>query len=214
MPKKRRSLREEATAVRRARLPTYEPLASRFREAFEFYLRAITHSEGISGQVPVTTIHEGRRTVVIRAGEAPDETEMKAISTEITLDFKTIENINLGVIGAKLREMAEQFRDQQSKHFIELMHEVTEKTGQVIKRNEPLSHEGMLEALRMMPPSFDPLTGQSNISIVIHPDQLDHVQRLDAEYRANDALQRQVAELEARKRDEYRTEEMARSVVG
>lgn len=195
--------------------PIYEQLTSEYASAFSHHVNEHARREGVLSTIASHVIHEGRSAMFTRSDGTTVEMKMHKMGDEFELSFDEIQVLEITHILVRVVALAESMKRQQSEMIFRELEEATKSTGQVIDgKGKPLNFDSMMAARAMMPASYDPVTGESNLSMVISPGMLKGIESLKAEFESSPEQQKQLEELERRKRDEFRREEMARSLVG
>ena len=186
-----------------------------FEIAFGKLVRNTAKSNGLLKEIKAHIIHEGRKTTIRRGTEAPDITEMKTASGDITTSFDDIENIDWKAVLTMAENIAKQMAEQQTSHMLNTMNEATKKTGQIYNsKGAPLTNEAILQLLSMMQINFENDTALGDISIVVPPAMIPTLQRLDKEFNESPELKKKMNQLLEKKRDEFREREANRNLVG
>ncbi|MBX3521912.1 MAG: hypothetical protein KF807_01760 [Xanthobacteraceae bacterium] len=184
-------------------------------EANARFMRRLTRQDGILSQISAHIIHEGRATAIVRQDLSVDKTEMVSNEASTELSFSEIENITADAIIAKLVEMARQFREQATTHLLNTMNKVTSETGQVYDaKGKPLTNEAIFEMLEMMPIDFEKNKNVGDLVVLTAPAMMPVFQKLEEEMKANPELRKKHQAILEKKRDEYRTREINRNLVG
>lgn len=167
---------------------------------------------GISGHI----VHEGATTALARSTGEVDETEMQAHEASVEFGRMKVSEF-IAKHSSFLEEAAEQFAQSRSKQVLSVMHEATEKTGNVVDgKGRPFSEDLLFELLEKMAHSFDENGEWQPPSLVVghalHAKIIEHDRtRTDAQRKA---AERKLNALIERKKAEYDTEQAGRVLAG
>jgi hypothetical protein len=195
------------------RLPQFNGAVAVFRDAMVHRFHAMSRKDGFLSSIKSHVIHEGRGTAIIRKDTERDDVEMKEASAEIRFSREEIEHFTMDNALAAIQEMAEQLGKHQSKTMFEMMDKVTQKSGNVVQGKGAMTNELIIETLSKMDHDFR--DGRSSgISIVVSPEMIKHMDKLQDEFRSSPELQKKYNDMMAKKYDEYRDREMDRTLAG
>ena len=197
-------------------LPDYLDLSRELTAAFIRYVRAHSHVGGVAGLLATRIIHEGERQQVKPAGANEfEEVKLYEASTQSNVTFEEVEHITIATILREASKYAKSMHEQMSKHTFDFMNEITSKTGNIVDAGgEPLTLDHLYKFLELMPQEFDPRTGRTTATIVAPPEILPKLLELKSRIQSNVTERNRFAELEIRKRDEFRSREMDRDLAG
>ena len=197
-------------------LPNYPELSAEFYAAFVRYVHELSRSSGITGAIRTSVIHEGVENKIKRADEESYEAvQTKEFSAESVISFRDIENVNLGFVVKEAQKIGATMYENMSRHAFETMNDITAKMGQVIDGGgAPLSLDLMYKMLEMMPQEYDDITGRPKTTIITSPQMVPQMVALEKQLADNPLQKKRFADLEIKKRDEFRSREMDRDLAG
>jgi hypothetical protein len=195
-------------------IPRIAKLDKEFADAVRTYIQARSRRRGILNQIASHVIHEGTSNSISRSPVENEPTKMFEAGAETKIDFTEIESVDANYILNKANELADQFERHFSIHVFETMDDATKKTGlRYDGGGRPLTNEVLMEALSRMYMDFDK-SGNPDVSIVTSPVMAATFQKLEAEIDEDPALRKRWDEMMEKKRDEFRTREINRNLVG
>ena len=119
-----------------------------------------------------------------------------------------------GAVYAWCKETADQFAKAQSEHLFSTLHDVTEKTGNVVNANGPLTPEVMLALYKRITIDFDRDTLEPKLPTpVVHPSQVDSLKTAMEQLHQNPALRAEYTNIIDNQRMAWRDREAARRLV-
>ncbi len=166
------------------------------------------------GEMSRHRVFEGRKSAIVRPSGEEDETEFREFSAVSEIPRKTVLYSGLDEILECFIPLAEAMANDQEKMFIETMHQVTNKTGNVVDgRGQPLSHEKILEVLETIQIDFDSDGNPRMPTMMISPAMVPKIRELinDPEAKEFEKKQKEIIE---KKRLEWRDREANRTLVG
>ena len=196
-------------------LPNYEKLNASFSKAVRRFLFLRSREDGFLKQIRPHAIHEGRNAAIVRPDETVDPTELKKSEASLLMTYEEIEDVDLLAIMNKMSEMAAQFRDQNAKHIFETLNDVTTKTGQVVNAaGRPLTNDDLIHMMERIQLDFERNQEAGDASLVVHPDMVPVLKRLEGEMNRSVDLKKRWKEVMEKKKDEYRQREADRNLAG
>ncbi len=155
---------------------------------------------------------EGRHSAIQRETGELDETPMTSASGEVAIKFVDLAEFTEELVGKHLDDMAEQLARSMSEHFQQRMHEVTEKTGNIVDgQGKPFSEELFLDMIEKLEHNFGPDGNWKPPTMIVGPGMAEKIAA--AGEMSPEGNKRLKAILE-RKRDGHRRREAARILVG
>jgi len=166
------------------------------------------------GGVSRHRVFEGRESVIIRPTGDEDDTQFREFSAASEIPSATILYSGLEEIFECFVPVAEAMAEDQEKMFFEIMHQVTEKTGNVVDAGgQPISYEVILEVLDALQIDFDPDGNPRMPTMLIHPSMEPRVKDLLTDPKRAD-FDRKMKKIIEKKRLEWREREANRTLVG
>jgi hypothetical protein len=164
--------------------------------------------------VPVRIIHEGTGTTMInKENNFEHETDMKPVEA-----FATVSHDELiadpSQIYRMLDELAKQMAEQQSRIMVDTVSDITEQTGQVLKRKGTVEPDDILAMFDKMLIAFNDY-GIADLP-VIHagPHMIPEIKAALRQFETNMEYKKQFDELILRKKREWYDRENNRKLVG
>lgn len=168
----------------------------------------------IIGEIAEHPIFEGDRSVIVRPNGEEEETEFKEISASHKLPSEMILYSSIDEILNAFVPVAQEMASSQSKMLFDTIHEVTQKTGNVVDATgAKLSHDKLLEVLEKIQIDFDANGNPKMPTMAIHPSMEQRINELNNDPAAKEYERRQ-KELIEKKRIEWREREANRTLVG
>jgi hypothetical protein len=197
-------------------LPDLPTLKSDLQEVLDDRLRKRAHGRmGVFSDVPRVFVHEGNRLRTIRADGSFEDTEFKQASAEMEIKRSDVPTLTAEARLAMIDKMADDMAAKVSKGMFESLNATLEGTGQTVdNRGKPLSHEVFFEVLEKLDMDFDQSGQPTGLQLVVGPDMVPTLKRLQEQFESDPELQRRHRELLDRKRMEWRAREAARKLVG
>lgn len=159
-------------------------------------------------------VFEGHRSAILRPGGKEDEIEYREFSAESEIPSDTILYSDLDTILECFIPVAEAMAAEQEMNLFKIMHEVTEKTGNVVDgRGQPLSYEKILEVFETMQIDFDSDGNPKMPTMVINPTLEPRVKQLMNDPAAKE-FEKNLGAIIDKKRLEWREREANRTLVG
>jgi hypothetical protein len=194
-------------------LPRIASIDREFDAAARSHVFARSRSGSVFREIRPHMIHEGRSRIT-RSDSDIEMTKMKEAVVEAKFDFSDVESVDTNYILAKINELAEQIKEHQSKTLFETLREATQRTGQVVNAaGGPLTNELMMKIVAMMPVNFEN-SDKGDLAIVVPPAMAETISKLDREMKENPQLRREWNNMMEKKRDDFRTREANRNLVG
>lgn len=196
-------------------LPFFADCIRLFEEALAYKIHSRTRSDGLLSQISTHAIHEGRGSTIVRAPDDVDEMELRTGSAEITISHDEAKSFDLASVEAQISRIADQFSEQQSKIVFQTMDEATKKTGNIRDmEGKKLSNEMLMEAMEMIQEDLSDGPESTSLSLVIHPDSIPRLKKLQEEFDNSPELQDKFKKMKMRKYEQYRDREMDRNLAG
>lgn len=114
---------------------------------------------------------------------------------------------------SKIPEVAKEFVKERSKLVFEKMEEVTQKTGNVVNANSPITPQIILDALEKIQFDFDEYGNPILPSLILHPDQYERIKDEIPKWESDEGLRKRHRELIEKKRQEWIDRENNRKLV-
>lgn len=166
------------------------------------------------GELSRHRVFEGHHSAIVRPSGEEDETEFREFSAESEIPSKTVLYANLDEILECFIPVAEAMANDHEKMFFETMHQVTEKTGNVVDGGgKPLSHESILKVLETIQIDFDSDGNPRMPTMMISPAMEPRLKELINDP-ASKEFEKKQKEIIDRKRLEWRDREANRTLVG
>lgn len=193
-------------------LPTY-PKLERFR-ARSNRDRIRARARQLSPMLGLIRGHvqfEGRASSIQREDGDVEEVKMETVGAKATIKLHKLREFTEDVITTHLEEIAEQYARGMSEMFRNRMDEVTEKTGNVVDgQGQPFSEDLFLDVMDKMEHLFAPDGSWLPPVVIAGPGMAEKIMAAGESLAGRKRLE---AILE-RKRDEFRSREAARILVG
>ena len=154
---------------------------------------------------------EGRAATIHRHDDTSDPTKFRQAIGEMTVRRAPMGAFGLPEIESAYDDLARQFARQQEAMMIDMMDDVTAKTGNIVKGNgQPLGAEKLLELFEKMEHNF------SADGIWLPPTLwgVAEVINAHAAIMADPAFQQELGKLLGRKLNEHRRREAGRNLAG
>lgn len=166
------------------------------------------------GEVSRHRVFEGHQSAIVRPSGETDDTEFREFSAESEIPSDTLLYSSLDEIFKCFIPVAEAMANDQERMFFEIMHQVTQKTGNVVDGGgQPLSHEKILEVLETIQIDFDTDGNPRMPTMVISPAMAPRMKELADDPSAKEFEEKQKKIIE-KKRMEWREREANRTLVG
>lgn len=168
----------------------------------------------VIGEVSRHRVFEGHQSAIVRSGGEMDDTEFREFSAESEIPSDTILYSGLDEIFECFIPVAEAMANDQERMFFETMHQVTQKTGNIVDGGgQPLSHEKIFEVLETIQIDFDTDGNPRMPTMVVSPAMAPRIKELanDPSAKEFEAKQKKIIE---KKRMEWREREANRTLVG
>jgi hypothetical protein len=195
-PKSRKELSEKLRLHLRLRVQDKSPWAVLGREFTQHEGRAFSYEQ---------IIDESKRIV---------ETGFEEMVVPIRVEFKDIPDLVGEALLRKLDELADNIAEQTSRLGQRRLTEATRLAGTAIDAGgQPFTQELFLQSESARDWEFDHLTGQQEGVYIAHPQTAERMHNLWQEWEKDSAFMKRVAELKARKYEEWRDRESRRKLV-
>jgi len=195
-PKSRKELSDKLRLHLRLRVQDKSPWAALGREYTQHEGRAFSYEQ---------IIDEGKRIV---------ETGFEEMVVPIRFEFKDIPDLVGETLFGKLDEMADDIAKQTSQLGQSRLNEATQLAGTAIDAGgQPFTQELFLRGESARDWEFNHLTGQQEGVYIAHPQTAERIHKLWQEWEKDSAFMKRVAELKARKYEEWRDRESRRKLV-
>ncbi|MCD7059317.1 hypothetical protein [Pelagibacterium xiamenense] len=193
-------------------LPTVQKVVSFRQEQNIAYLKQrIGDFSPIFRKIRKHIQFEGRAATIHRHDDTSDPTKFQHATGEMTVRRAAMRAFGLPEVASAYDNVARQFAQQQEKMMIEMMNDVTAKTGNIVNGNgQPLGAEMLLELFEKMEHNF-------SVDGVWLPPTLwgaPEMTNAHAAAMADPAFQRELGKLLGRKRNEHRRREAGRILAG
>jgi len=195
-PKSRKELSEKLRLHLRLRVQDKSPWAALGREHTQHEGRAFSYEQ---------IIDESKRIV---------KTGYEEMIVPIRIEFKDIPDLVGEALLRKLDEMADNLAEQTSRLGQQRMNEATQLAGTAIDAGgQPFTQELFLKGESARDWEFDHLTGKQEGVYIAHPQTAERMHKLWQEWEKDLAFMKRVAELKARKYEEWRDRESRRKLA-
>jgi sugar-specific transcriptional regulator TrmB len=195
-PKSRKELSEKLRLHLRLRVQDKSPWAVLGREFTQHEGRAFSYEQ---------IIDESKRIV---------ETGFEEMVVPIRVEFKDIPDLVGEALLRKLDELADDIAEQTSRLGQRRLTEATRLAGTAIDAGgQPFTQGLFLQSESARDWEFDHLTGQQEGVYIAHPQTAERMHNLWQEWEKDSAFMKRVAELKARKYEEWRDRESRRKLV-
>ena len=195
-PKSRKELSEKLRLHLRLRVQSTSPWAALGREFTQHEGRAFSYEQ---------IIDESKRIV---------ETGFEEMVVPIRVEFKDIPDLVGEALLRKLDELADNIAEQTSRLGQRRLTEATQVAGTAIDAGgQPFTQELFLQSESARDWEFDHLTGQQEGVYIAHPQTAERMHKLWQEWEKDSAFMKRIAELKARKYEEWRDRESRRKLV-
>jgi len=194
-------------------LPTYPKLEAYRSRLNRDHVRAKVRTLApMIGRVKAHIQFEGRHSAIQRESGELDETPITSASGEVSIKFVDLADFTETLVEKHLDDMAEQLARSMSEHFQQRMHEVTHKVGNVVDgQGQPFNEDLFLDLIEKMQHSFGPDGTWQPPTIVAGPGMAE---KLAAAGRMSPEGNRRLKAILERKRDDFRSREADRVLVG
>lgn len=196
------------------RLPELEEVTALFREVFEQRLHERTRSDGFLSLIKTHIMHEGASGQIIRAENDTDDVDLVSAQAELQIPNAEVNSFNEERAIKEIDKIAEQFKKEQSRIVLAKIDQTVEKTGNVIKGDGHLSHEGLYAALEKVDQNFKSGPDHSDMVIVMSPEMQERALALNDEFQNSKELREKFLKLRERKYEQFRDREMDRTLAG
>ena len=166
------------------------------------------------GEVSRHRVFEGHQSAIVRPSGETDDIEFREFSAESEIPSDTILYSGLDKIFECFIPVADAMANDQERMLFEIMHQVTQETGNVVDGGgQPLSHEKILELLETIQIDFDTDGNPRMPTIFISPTVAPRMKELADAPSAREFEEKQKKIIE-KKRVEWREREANRTLVG
>jgi hypothetical protein len=195
-------------------LPVFEELTQDFDRAFSHQVAMATRGDGLLAKIDAHTIHEGKSSTFVTQEGRQRTMVLRVAEASATIPNPELDKINEERVMHAIRDLADQFKNEQYRQLFNVLAEATSETGNVVDgKGKPLSNELVLETLEKMQHDFDE-NGEPTMSIVVHPDMAPRLIQLQTDFENNPELRKRHSDIMLRKWDEFRSREMDRNLAG
>lgn len=198
-------------------LPTYPRFAKAAGEAMNRRFRAVhnSHLGPMQGMQRIIH-HEGLRGRFVDKGDddAVVVTPVEhSVSTSITFD--EVMHGDFSALVAKLDGAAAEMAGSSMRLLLQRMDEAVEKTGNKLDmRGQPLTVDSILKMLAMVQIDFTQAGEPILPSMLVHPDMVPKLKKLEEESKADPTFERRRSEIIEKQREAWRAREADRRLVG
>ncbi|WP_370316000.1 hypothetical protein [Sagittula sp.] len=166
------------------------------------------------GEVARHRVFEGHQTAIVRPNGETDDTEFREFSADSEVPSDTILYSSLDEIIKCFIPVAEAMANDQERFFVEIMHQVTQKTGNVVDGGgQPLSYEKILEVLEVIEIDFDANGNPRMPTLMINPALAPRIKEM-ADGPSAKEFEKKLKKIIEKKRLEWREREANRTLVG
>lgn len=165
---------------------------------------------GVSGE----RHFEGDRHGIVAPADPSQGQPYQELETTLSLSTAELQDMRLPQLLERLTDWAEDMAAQQSRMLYNKISETTERTGNVIQADGVFTAETLLAALDTVDVDFDPDGTPRFPTLHIHPSQHDQLLEANREVEDNPELQIRWEDLVAKKREQWRSREARRKLVG
>jgi hypothetical protein len=159
-------------------------------------------------------IHEGGGSAIQRNENDFEKTKMMESIAELTIPFDEFDNLDLDYVLMKADGIADQFKEQMSRHIFQTMDEVTLKTGlRTGAAGKPLTNDVLIESFSKMQIDFEK-SAAGDVTIIIPPEMGPTFEKLAREMNENTEVKRKWDKMIEEKRNEFREREINRNLAG
>lgn len=170
---------------------------------------------GVLSEISHNRIHEGNRHILIREDGSVDEMEMRKLSATREFDYSEAKDKRLKELFNDMVDVISEIAEKQMFHLIEEVEEATRKTGNIVEaEGEPLGIEAIFKSLETVYIEFDSAGNARMPTMLIHPSWVEEIEDLERQFQEDPDLQRRFSEIMERKKDEWRSREANRKLVG
>lgn len=193
-------------------LPEF-PEAKKFtREYFKYlqYSRVASNASWMQAMGPPEPIQEGEKVILQRYDGSIDKVRMKRSSGKVVIKYDDLEEKGLPAILEAMDKAAKDMANQQTKHFITRLNEITEESGQVYdNQGRPLTFDTILDFLDKFEIDFDKQGHPLMPTIMAGPRIIEKIRNL----KPTDEQNKKFNEIIERKYSEWRDRESNRRLV-
>jgi hypothetical protein len=197
-------------------LPDYPKLKARITERYRDRLRAVINAHlGVFGEVPVTKMQEGWRSILHREDGSTGEMQPKRVeaSAALTVDPKRVEELKPAQIIDMLDELGRGLAREKFKLFIQSIDEAVEKVGNVTSPDKK-GVEAIFEALEKQWRDFnDDGTPRPTSLLFGSAETRQRVEGLFRQIMESPDLRKRYDSIVEKKREAWRDRETARNLV-
>jgi len=192
----------------------FPQITSAWNELFESMMhRHIKQAGQMSSVIPSIPLFEGEKFGVAK-GEVPEPENLQEVSATLVLENQIVRTTNLFEFKRKLRDFANDMVASVERGFVSTLERQLSEAGQSVNfKGEPFTWEAYVQVLEKMPLQFDLLGRWVPPTIVLHPEQWPHVQRVIADAERDSEKMRQIRDLLMRKKAEFDDREASRKLV-
>lgn len=159
-------------------------------------------------------MHECNVMRTVRSDGSWEDSTMKSAVGEMSISRSEAPTLSAEELFARANAMADNIARQLSQSMFGSLHNTLANAGQVVDgKGGGFTKELFLEVLETIQMDFDE-HGKPNLQMVVHPDMLPHLEKIDAETRDDTAFAQKHSDLLERKRREWRDREASRKLVG
>jgi hypothetical protein len=178
------------------------------RARHDFHLGPLSHVSRIK-------FFEGDTYSLKRSSGEVEPGEFKEAAALITIKDEEVPGMTLELLLQKLDDAAQDMARQQGESVYRSISEATEKAGNVVDAGgQRLTAQSILDALSKIQIDFNRDGTPSMPEIHIHPRLSEAVLRAGEELEKNSDLKRQLKQILAEKREEWRAREATRRLAG
>lgn len=184
------------------------------KELLRWTQRQIPNIAPLLKEVGRFTQHEGRSATLVRSDSSEGRMDYPETSFVFELPREEMRTLDLPKLERRLLEMAKQFANAQEMMMFRQLDEATEATGNIVNAGGELRPEHILETIRKVQMSFDPVTGEpQGMAFVVHPSQVEKLMSVWKQWEQDPVFMTQYGELLETKREEWRARESDRRLV-
>ena len=195
-------------------LPDFPRIKKRHAEAINRYLRQLIRQDALFADIKEERQFEGDRMAMKTQDGEIDLTSYKEISGSHTIKREDVIAKGPMAFIENVHEMVEAVKKQKAQLFFQKMHEITQKTGNIVDgKGQPFTHDTFIETLKKMWIDFDEHGKPMMPTIVVSPELGEKIKERIPEWEANPEYKKQFEEVIEAKRKEWNDRESHRKLV-
>ena len=196
-------------------LPDYPALKQKLNEKFEDIIKNKVQEEPFLSQIQRKIIQEGNTFSITSSDGYSSKTDYEEFASHYEISFDEIIKNGPEAFYSKAAEVSKELANNMVKHSIGVLEEVTERTGNVVKREKgkPITPTVILDAIEKMEIGFDEKGNPIMPTLLISSEDFEKIKNNLREWEANGELEERRKEIIEKKRKEWLDRESNRKLV-